>query len=226
LQEIQDALGYVFHNPQYLEEALTHASFSNECGLPYTNERLEFLGDAVLQLAVSHYLWKSFPGDTEGDLSRKRASLVCEEALADWAREIGLGKVIRLGKGLEKSRGKENPSVLADAAEAVLGALYLDGGFDRAFDVISRFCRSRESLFFRESRNPKTLLQELLESRGRTRPEYYLVKTEGPDHEPLHTVKVIIDGKTMATAVGKTIREAENRAAEKLLMDLNATDCI
>jgi ribonuclease-3 len=115
---------------------------------------------------------------------------------------------------------------LADAAEAVLGALYLDGGFDRAFDVISRFCRSRESLFFRESRNPKTLLQELLESRGRTRPEYYLVKTEGPDHEPLHTVKVIIDGKTMATAVGKTIREAENRAAEKLLMDLNATDCI
>ncbi|MFP4481301.1 MAG: ribonuclease III [Thermovirgaceae bacterium] len=208
---------YTFSDPRYLEEALTHASFSNEQALAYTNERLEFLGDAVLQLAVTRYLWESFPDDTEGDLSRKRATLVCEQTLADWAFETGLGPRILLGKGLSKSGGSKNPSVLADAVEAVIGAIYLDGGFQKAMAILSRFCDSRKALLLQDETNPKAILQERLESQGKSRPIYRLVKSEGPAHKPVHTVEVVLDGKTLTRATGKTVREAESKAAELVL---------
>lgn len=218
--ETRKILGHAFADTRLLEEALTHASYANENNLEFTSERLEFLGDAVLQLAVSHFLCTAFPDAPEGDLSRKRAVLVCEETLAEWASEIGLASSLRLGKGLLKSGGLENASVMADAAEAVLGAIYLDAGFAKALDVVFRFCSSRRALLTRTDRNPKALLQERLESQGKSRPEYHLLKTDGPAHEPLHTVKLTVDGKTLVTATGKTIREAETKAAEKVLSSM------
>jgi len=217
LSENREVFGYTFSDSRFLEEALTHASFANEQGLGYTNERLEFLGDAVLQLAVTHYLYESYPEDTEGELSRKRAALVCEKTLAEWATETGLGSRIRLGKGLSKSGGSENPSVLADAVEAVIGAIFLDGGFEKVLGIVIRFCRSRKTQILQSEGNPKALLQERFESQGKGRPIYRLVKTEGPAHKPIHTVEIILDGKILATASGKTVREAESRAAETIL---------
>lgn len=220
MDENRKVFGYTFSDVGHLEKALTHASFSNEEGLDYSNERLEFLGDAVLQLAVTHYLWQSYPDDSEGDLSRKRAKLVCEKTLADWSFEMQLDSRIRLGKGLARSGGRRSPSILADAAEAVIGAIYLDGGFETASRIIFRFCRSREFLLSKNEGNPKVILQERLESQGRTRPVYRLVKTEGPAHEPLHTVEVVLDGKILARATGKTVRDAETRAAELSLEEI------
>ncbi|MGC9372922.1 MAG: ribonuclease III [Thermovirgaceae bacterium] len=217
MAENREVFGYTFSDSRFLEEALTHASFANEQGLGYTNERLEFLGDAVLQLAVTHYLYESYPDDNEGELSRKRAALVCEQTLAEWAIETGLGSRIRLGKGLSRSGGSENPSVLADAVEAVIGALFLDGGFEKVLGIIFQFSRSRKQRLLQGEENPKALLQERFESQGKGRPTYRLVKTEGPAHKPIHTVEILLDGKALARATGKTVREAESKAAEEIL---------
>lgn len=217
LSENREVFGYTFSDSRFLEEALTHASFANEQGLRYTNERLEFLGDAVLQLAVTHYLYESFPDDTEGELSRKRAALVCEQSLAEWAVEKGLGSRIRLGKGLSKSGGSKNPSVLADAVEAVIGAIFLDGGFEKVMGILVQFCQSRKPCLLQDEGNPKALLQERFESQGKGRPSYRLVRTEGPAHKPIHTVEIILDGKILARATGRTVKEAESKAAKAIL---------
>jgi len=210
--------GFRFSDPELLEQALTHASFANENGLPYTNERMEFLGDAVLQLYVSECLFEHFPDDTEGDLSSRRAALVCESALDAWGRELGIPGLLKVGKGLKKSGGAETPSICSNAVEAVLGALFMDSGEQPVRTVIRDYCAGRIRLDSPAPRDPKTMLQELLEEKKQgTRAEYLTVRQEGPPHAPLYFVKVSSDGRVLGEGRGRTIKEAERQAAAQAL---------
>lgn len=180
ISELESYTGYFFKNRQVLMEALTHASFSNENALPYCNERLEFLGDAVLELCVTSILFDMLPDDDEGTLSHRRASMVCEDSLSTWAVDAGIPSLLRLGKGLSRSGGNLHPVLLANAAEAVLGAIFIDGGYASAREVISAYCEK----FFNDeagiSMNPKATLQELMEKNAFGKPEYIMTEKTGP----------------------------------------------
>ena len=206
------ALGIRFRDEALRETALTHRSYAFEHGLDETNERLEFLGDSVLGLVVTDMAFASFPLKQEGELAKLRAAIVNAQALADVARSLGLGALVRLGKGEEQSGGRDKASILADALEAVFGAVYLDLGLDEARRLIERLFRPLMEAG--GERDYKTDLQELASRELRTMPEYRL-EERGPDHEKEFTATVYLGGEALGVGVGRSKKEAEQRAARE-----------
>lgn len=219
LQRLAAALGHQFANPELLRLALTHRSF----GSPH-NERLEFLGDAVLSCVVTATLYERFGELKEGDLSRQRANLVRQESLAELAQGLDVGRYLRLGEGELKSGGFRRPSILADALEAILGAVYLDAGFGGAHDVILRLFKPMiDGLDPSESaKDPKTALQEILQARHLALPRYGLVATRGEAHSQEFEIECLIPELSIrSTGAGNSRRSAEQAAAQRALMMVN-----
>lgn len=226
LESFQEVLAYRFQNPQVLRQALRHRSYAYENPRESggDNERLEFLGDAVLSLAVSHLLLERFPDADEGTLSRLRASLVNEEKLALVAGKLGLGDLLFLGKGEELSGGRTKPSILADAVEALLGAVYWDGGFDPALRLVRRFFQAeltqatvQADPLQRLDKDFKTQLQEVTQAQMRLVPQYAVEREEGPDHDKTFYVAVSLAGRVLARGAGKSKKAAEQAAAREAL---------
>ena len=216
MNSLEALLGYKFRNSLLLGEALTHPSLAYETQRPhFDNQRLEFLGDAVLQLALTDRLYHLFPGFAEGDLTKMRARLVSKEALHSLASEINLGEYVLLGRGEESSGGRERASTMADAFEAVLGAVYLDGGFDAARDVVLRLSKNEVDKVSRkpEERNPKGQLQEVLQAILPESPVYTVISEEGPDHDKVFVVEVQWHGEILSKGEGKNKKTAEAAAA-------------
>lgn len=224
LDEIQRRLAYRFRQPRLLLEALTHTSYLNEARISEgtDNERLEFLGDAVLDLVVSEYLLHAFPESAEGDLSKLRARLVSERTLARVAKKIGLGEQIRLGRGETKTEGRSKPSILADALEAVFAGVYLDGGMDAATACVkAAFSDELASCDRSLARGDfKTDLQELCQRDFEMLPQYRTIRETGPDHEKQFEVEILIRGERYGAGVGKSKKEAEQAAAKQALEQL------
>lgn len=221
LLEFQAVIGYTFRDTRYLETALTHSSFANERHWPYkkNNERLEFLGDAVLELVSSDFIFHEHSSDMEGDMTKLRASLVCERSLADSARQIGIGNYIRLGKGEFSTGGNKRDSILSDAFEAVIGAIYLDGGLEHAAAFIRQFVLSdieHKKLFY----DSKTTLQEVVQERGENTITYELVSETGPDHAKVFEVNCRLSGEIIGSGTGKSKKTAEQNAAYEALLRL------
>ncbi len=223
LADIQQRIAYTFSNPELLERALTHKSYANENKVPSHNERMEFLGDSVLNLIVSEYLMKICPNSTEGGLSRLRAAVVSESALAAIARTMGLGNYLLLGKGEEQTGGRDKDSLLADSLEALIASVYLDAGMDategfiiRFFDdVIKKACAMRVTLDY------KTELQELCQEKLKQLPEYRVVSETGPDHRKQFDVEVWVKGERAGRGAGRSKKEAEQKAAKEALEKLS-----
>ncbi len=219
LTTLQERLGYTFQNKELLIEALTHKSYKQ----PYNNERLEFLGDAVLDLIVGEYLYKKFRSYDEGKLSKMRASLVNEGGFTSLANHIGLGEYIYLSNAEENNNGRSKSSLLSNAFEAVMGAIYLETGLDKVQEITIKLLEhvhpdiSLDSLF----KDYKTSLQELTQAHYGTTPEYQLIAEHGPDHKKEFEVAVIIDGKRYASACGKSKKQAQQEAAQIALEMLN-----
>jgi len=219
INQLCEKLGYDFKETDLLEEAFRHSSYVNErrdSGLK-DNERLEFLGDAVLDLAISDILMETFESAKEGDLSKYRAIVVNERGLCQVARELGLGDYLLLGKGEELSKGREKPSILADTMEALLGALYLDAGFEGTEEIIHRlFLPLIRSIDTRDINGDyKSLLQEHTQGVYKSLPEYLLMEESGPPHDKTFRVAVCLNGRTIAEGEGKSKKEAEQRAARE-----------
>jgi len=218
---IEDRIGYSFRNKELIREALTHSSFANERKINKLscNERLEYLGDAVLELVSSDHIFRNYPDMPEGRMSKFRASLVCEEALAICAEKIGLGKLIFLGKGEEQSGGREKPSVTSDAFEAVIGALYLDGGIDTARKYITEYVlqNAEEHLV---TADPKSALQEKVQAMNHDTIEYRIISESGPEHDKSYSVEVLIGGKVCGSGTGRSKKLAEKEAALEALRRL------
>ena len=218
--ELEARLGHSFRNAALCETALTHTSWVNEAGQPERsdNERLEFLGDAVLDLVVSDLLMRRFPDRREGDLSRARAALVSEPGLAQVAVALELGRFILLGKGEERTGGRGRPSILANALEALLGAIYVDAGFDAAAAVASRLFESRIEEVDQHARlDYKSRLQERAQALWQTAPVYEVVAEEGPDHDKRFEVALSLGGRAFGRATGRSKKEAEQGAAAAAL---------
>ena len=213
---LDEAIGVRFRDAAVREAALTHRSYAFEQGLTVTNERLEFLGDAVLGLVVTDLAYRRFPDLTEGDLAKLRAAIVNMSALADVARGLGLGQLLLLGKGEEQSGGRDKNSILADALEAVLGAVYLDQGLPAASALIERLFWPRMVAYVRGEgeRDYKTILQELASQDLRALPEYRL-EERGPDHRKEFTATVFLGGERYGTGRGRSKKEAEQEAARE-----------
>ena len=227
MENVQSKVGHVFENPELLERAVTHPSFAAEQSPPVAhNQRLEFLGDAVLQLILTDLLFQRFPELDEGSLTKARSALANESSLADWAAELGLGEAIRLGKGEERAGGSKRPSNLADMFEAVLAGVYLDGGLTPALALCERLVNERiddlETLLATE--NPKGTLQELTQQRYQTTPVYDVVDVSGPEHRPRFEVTVTVNETLLAKAAAGNRKEAEKRAAECALKELLTND--
>lgn len=209
--------GYDFKNDKLVKTALTHSSYANErhCAC---NERMEFLGDAVLSIIVSDYLFENMPKENEGKMSKLRASLVCEQSLAKLAKEIGADKKIMLGKGEELSGGRKRASILSDAFEAVLAAIYLDGGMTAARKWLLKLMEEdlRLAADGKTYHDYKTMLQEVVQKRGGI-VHYETVSEKGPDHRKDFTVELFINGQSVASAKGFSKKAAEQHAAEKAL---------
>jgi ribonuclease III len=219
---LEARLGHRFATPSLLVQALTHKSFLNERPSPARedNERLEFLGDALLGLAVGHVLMEAFPLRSEGELSRARAQLVSEQGLAEVAQALGLGDWLFLGRGEEHTGGRRKPSLLADACEAVMAAVYLDGGYDAALGVVRRLFGSAIHACGDGGYDFKTRLQEHAQGELRVQPRYSVVATAGPDHDKTFEVALSLGDREIARATGKSKKEAEQRAAERALAAL------
>ena len=213
---LERILGYHFRDGMMLEQALRHASWCNEqAGKQLEdNQRLEFLGDAVLALTVAQRLMSRFPTAHEGDLSVTRAQVVSEDGLSDVARKLGLGAFLLLGKGEDKSGGRDKPKILADAFEAIVAAVYLDGGFSAASELVERLLTDRiNAAEIKNFYDFKTRLQETAQARLKATPTYRVVQELGPDHDKRFVVAVTIGTEEWARAVGKSKKEAEQMAA-------------
>lgn len=225
LSEFQNAIGYRFKDEALLVHALTHSSYAHEKYQPKfsDNERLEFLGDAVLELISSEFLYGEYPEKKEGDLTKLRASLVCETNLAQSARKVGLGDYLLLGNGEDLTGGRERESVLSDAFEAVIGAMYLDGGFTSAKEFVLKFVLNdieHKKLFF----DSKTILQEMIQNEFRKTLHYSLVSEEGPDHNKVFTVQAYMEDCPLMTGSGHTKKAAEQNAAYQSLLRMKHGD--
>ena len=219
-ENLEKALAYHFKDPDLLLQALTHKSFSNEQADDILhNERLEFLGDAVLELAVSEYVFHKYPDIPEGGLTRIRAEVVSEKGLAAIARALELGAGLRLGKGEEKSGGREKASLLSDALEALLGAIYCDAGFSRVCQVVEHLFATpiAESARCRYGTDYKTRLQERLQAIHGRLPSYHLVRVSGPDHARVFSMEVRFDDKLLGAGRGPSKKRAEQQAAARAL---------
>ncbi len=216
---LEDKIGYSFRDTALIEQALTHSSYANERKINKTldYERLEFLGDAVLELVSSDFLFHENPDMAEGKLTKLRSSMVCEPSLAFCARKIGLEGYIRLGKGEEGTGGRNRDSIISDVLEAVIGALYLDGGFTVAHDFIHRFVLSdlEDKILFYDA---KTNLQEIIQASGYKSFEYVLTGEKGPDHCKVFVVDAVLDGKVVGSGEGRTKKAAEQKAAYEAIM--------
>ncbi len=222
MNELEEKLGYHFRDRGLLEHAMTHSSYANEhrtTGLT-SNERLEFLGDSVLGVVVADYLFQKHPDMPEGELTRTRAALVCEGSLHEVAQSLGLGRYLRLGKGEDAGGGRKRPSILADATEAMLAAVYLDGGMEAVRPIIRALILDKE----REKaadRDYKTALQELVQRTPGAAVSYRLVRESGPDHCRSFEMEASVDGRVIGTGAGRTKKEAEQMAAKAALGKLN-----
>ena len=223
MRELEKKLGYEFKDRALLERAMVHSSYANEnrqLGLE-CNERLEFLGDSVLGLAVARHLFLSFPGMPEGRMTRLRAELVCEQSLYSVAQRLGLGKYLMLGRGEEMTGGRERQSILADCVEAVIAAMYLDGGMDIATEFISRMILADlDPGAHAASGDHKTELQELIQRHSGQVLAYELVGESGPDHCKTFTARVTLNGVAIGEGEGRSKKEAEQAAACRALEEL------
>ncbi len=218
---LEEKLGYSFKDKSLLLQALTHSSFANEQRINSVGdyERLEFLGDAVLELVSSEFFFHKYPDIPEGKLTKIRSSNVCEPALAYCAREFGLDGYIRLGKGEEQTGGRKRDSIVSDVCEALIGAMYLDGGMQVAHDFIHKYILAdleNKTLFL----DSKSVLQEMVQASDHMSLEYKLVDEKGPDHDKEFTVRVYVGGKRFGEGVGKTKKSAEQKAAYEAIMKL------
>ncbi len=219
--KLEEKLQYRFHNENLLTTAVTHSSYVKEhCHEGKSNERLEFLGDAFFDAIIGEELFRIFPQQEEGFLSRIRATLVCEKSLANEARKLDLGRYLLLGNGEEKSGGRTRESILADCMEAIIGAVYLDGGFEAVQKCVLRlFAAAIEDAKHGKYivTDYKTALQEKLQSHGVTDIKYRLVKEIGPDHDKTFIVQLIVNGKPVTKGRGKSKKQAEQQAAEEMM---------
>ena len=220
MESIEAKLGYSFRDRKLLENALTHSSYANENHSPGgSNERLEFLGDSILGMVTADFLYKEHPDLPEGDLTRKRAALVCEESLAEVAGRLDLGAYLRLGRGEEAGCGRERSSIRADAVEAVLAAVFLDGGLVEARRIVQRFILDREEEKS-ANRDYKTALQELVQRESGQVLTYRLIGESGPDHAKVFAVAVDLNGRTVGEGRGHSKKEAEQMAAKAAIAEL------
>ena len=218
---LEEKLGYEFQDRRLLENALTHSSCANESrGRLSSNERLEFLGDSILGMVVADHLYRNHPDLPEGDLTRTRAALVCEESLVEVAKELSLGEYLHLGKGEEAGGGRRRPSIQADAVEAVLAAVYLDGGIGSARKIIQRYILCREIEGLTRPRDYKTALQELVQRESGQVLKYRLTGSEGPDHDKRFFVEVDLNGTPIGSGKGHSKKEAEQMAAKSAIQHL------
>lgn len=216
--DLQKRIGYYFKDPMLLERALTHSSYANESKKKLEcNERMEFLGDAVLSIIVAEHIFHKFHL-AEGDLTKIRAGLVCEKSLFEFARKIGLGKELLLGRGEEQTGGRERPSVVSDAFEALIAAIYLDGGMDEAAKFVLPFVedelKQKEAPFV----DYKTKLQEIIQKNPEERVEYVLVAEEGPDHDKKFVVEVHLNSNVIGRGASRSKKSAEQAAAHEALI--------
>ncbi len=219
--EIQEGINYSFNDKKLLKKALMHSSYTNEKHLPKheSNERLEFLGDAVLELISSEYLYNSNSKMPEGELTKNRASIVCEQSLAYCAREIHIGEYLLLGKGEEVTGGRSRDSITSDALEALIGAIYLDGGFASAKEFITQFVLNdldKKKLFY----DSKTILQEIVQGHYTETIHYVLIKEDGPDHIKSFEVNVLLGDEKLGSGIGRTKKLAEQKAAYQAILEL------
>lgn len=223
LKPLQENLSYKFKDINLLKTALTHSSFANENNMKLTdnNERLEFLGDTILNLIVSQYLYKKYPNYPEGELTKIRAKVVCESSLAFAARKIDFGRYLLLGKGEDATGGRDRDSILADAIEALVGAIYMDSDFETTnqlllenFEADIVYAVAKGALFI----DYKTDLQESLQKITRSKIEYKVVKEEGPDHNKIFYIDVLVDNKSVGSGTGRSKKEAEQMAAKDALL--------
>ena len=223
MQELEKKLNYTFRNSALLQEALNHSSYANEhrSAHLHSNERLEFLGDSVLGFVTAEFLFTRHPESPEGDLTRIRAALVCEQSLYEVAQRLGLGQYLKLGRGEEAGGGRERPSIIADAVEAVLAAVYLDGGIGSARKLIQKFILDREAEKS-ASRDYKTALQELVQRESGQVLGYQLIGAEGPDHAKIFSVEVDLNGIPIGQGRGRSKKEAEQNAAKAAIEKLKA----
>lgn len=223
LEMMEERIGYQFCNRALLKQALTHSSFTNEQKINKNKnyERLEFLGDAVLELVTSEFLFHEHPEKPEGELTKMRASMVCEPSLAFCARDLELGQFMLLGKGEESTGGRKRDSITSDAMEAVIGAIYLDGGMNSAKEFIYRFILSDlddKKLFY----DSKTNLQELIQGALKTDFHYELLEESGPEHDKTFEVAVVMGTENLGQGVGRTKKAAEQQAAYQALLCLRS----
>ena len=221
MDALEEKLGYCFRDRRLLEHAMTHSSYANEhrgTGLT-SNERLEFLGDSVLGVAVADYLFRRHPDMPEGELTRTRAALVCEGSLYEAAKSLDLGRCLRLGKGEDAGGGRKRPSILADAMEAVLAAVYLDGGMEAVGPIIRALILNKEQEKAAD-RDYKTVLQELIQRKPGRTIQYRLVGETGPDHRRIFVTEVSVDGVSAGRGEGRTKKESEQMAAKAALEKL------
>ena len=215
IENFQRALGYSFKDNSLLRQALTHPSYTAEKKLAYNNQRLEFLGDAVIEIIVTEYLYAKFPCKAEGELTAIRAAVVQKTTLAVFARQIGIQNYLLLGKGEKEQKGSERDSNLCDAFEALIGAIYLEAGLEEAkrvfFGITIGYFNEME--YSAEQKNPKGALQEYLQKIDGTKPEYVIRDISGQEHTPLFTVDVIIAGSVIANGSGSNLKQAEKKAA-------------
>ena len=219
LKELQKNIGYIFKKEYLLKQALTHSSYANETNLKAItdNERLEFLGDAVLELVSSEFLFHTYPEMNEGNMTKLRARLVCEQSLASCARELNLGSYLLLGKGEDLTGGRERDSILCDAWEALIGAMYLDGGFTSAKEFVLKYVLKdieHKKLFY----DSKTILQEVIQNQYKKSLHYVLLSEEGPDHNKVFTVQAYMNETPLMIGKGKTKKAAEQEAAYQSLL--------
>ena len=221
LKELEEKISYHFQDKHLLAQALTHSSYANEHRLDHNhcNERLEFLGDAVLEIISSEYLFNTYQDKPEGDLTKLRASIVCEPTLALCTKEMNLGKYLYLGKGEDMTGGRTRKSILSDALEAVIGAIYLDGGFASAKEFILRFILTdieHKQLFY----DSKTILQEIVQASHKEELGYRLVKEEGPDHNKHFVAEAYVGDRVIGQGEGRTKKGAEQEAAYRGILKL------
>jgi ribonuclease-3 len=223
LGQLQAELGITFHDPKLLEQAFTHSSYVNENKQAKHNERLEFLGDAVLELAVTEYLYEHYPSRSEGELTKLRASIVCEPSLNKLAVQQHFGEYLLLGRGEESTGGRSRPAILADVFEAFIGALYLDQGFDKVVHFLqSNLFKKLQQDAAMSTIDAKSQLQEYAQQHSLGKPLYQLVKEDGPSHEKQFVIEVHLDNRVLGTGTGRTKKQSEQQAAAEALTVLHA----
>ena len=224
IKDLEAAIGYKFQNISLLQNALTHSSYANERwhNSLRSNERLEFLGDAILDMVAAEYLYLNFKDRPEGELTRMRADMVCEQTLAKVAVQIGLGDHLLLGHGEEQGGGRTRSSILADAVESVIAACYLDGGIGAAGDLISRFILTEVPVTRMHNADYKTELQELVQQKRNQNLSYELVGESGPDHDKHFQVQVLLNGKVIGVGSGSSKKRAEQDSARAAIEALRS----